>query len=69
MNIWLIVGNVFLTIVILAATAVIIVDYLKHKDDEEISAEDLKELRRNYFRAAIFLCVWLLYVHIERFFK
>jgi len=66
---WLIIGNVFLIIVILAAAVLIIADYRKHKNDESISSEDLKDLRRKYFRLAMFLVVWLLYSHIERFFN
>ncbi len=46
MSTWKIVLNVFLIIVILVASIGIIVDYRKHKDDESISPEDLKKLRR-----------------------
>jgi len=66
---WVIILNIILTLVILAAAVLIIADYRKHKNDESISPEDLKELRRNYFRLAMFLAVWLLYVHVERFFN
>jgi len=69
MSTWLIIGNIFLIVVILAATVTIIVDYRKHKNDESISPEDLKELRRNNFLVGMFLAVWLLYVHVERFFN
>jgi len=66
---WVIIGNIFLILVIIAAAIAIIADYRKHKDDESISPEDLKQLRRNYFRVAMFLAIWLLYTHIERFFN
>jgi len=66
---WKIIVNVFLIIVILAATIGIIADYREHKDDESISPEDLKELRRGHFRTAMFVAIWLLYVHIGRFFN
>lgn len=66
---WKIVLNVLLIIVILAATIGIILDYREHKDDESISPEDLKKLRRSDFRLALFMAVWLLYIHIGRFFN
>ncbi|MBQ4390234.1 MAG: hypothetical protein II824_09780 [Bacteroidales bacterium] len=66
---WKIVLNVLLIIVILAATIGIIIDYREHKDDESISPEDLKKLRRSDFRLALFVAVWLLYIHIGRFFN
>lgn len=66
---WKIVLNVLLIIVILAATIGIILDYREHKDDESISPEDLKKLRRSDFRLALFVAVWLLYIHIGRFFN
>ena len=65
---WEIVLNVLLIIIILAATIGIIIDYREHKDDESISPEDLKELRRSDFRHSMFLIVWLLSIHIGRFF-
>lgn len=61
--------NVFLIIVILGATVAIIADYREHKDDESISPDDLKQLRRSYFRIAMFVAAWLLYVHVGRFFN
>lgn len=66
---WKIVLNVYLIIMILAATIGIIIDYRKHKDDESISPEDLKKLRRGNFRLALFVAIWLLYIHIGRFFN
>ena len=66
---WKIIVNVFLIIVILAAAVGIIVDYHKHKDDENISPEDLKKLRRTDFKLAMFTAAWLLFNHIERFFN
>ena len=66
---WKIVLNVLLIIVILAATIGIILDYREHKDDESISPEDLKKLRRSDFRLVLFAAVWLLYIHIGRFFN
>ena len=68
MSTWKIVLNVILIIVILVASIGIIVDYRKHKDDESISPEDLKKLRRSDFRHSMFLIVWLLSNHIGRFF-
>lgn len=52
---WEIVLNVLLIIMILAATIGIIIDFREHKDDESISTEDLKKLRRGNFRFAPFL--------------
>ena len=69
MSTWKIVLNVLLIIVILAATIGIILDYREHKDDESISPEDLKKLRRSDFRLALFVAAWLLYIHIGRFFN
>ena len=68
MGTWKIVTNVIVTIIILTLTVVVIVDYLKHKDDETISAEDLKQLRKSHFIFAMLVAVWLLYSHICRFF-
>ena len=45
METWKIITNVTLIVIILAFTVVVIVDYIKHKDDESISAEALKQLR------------------------
>ena len=41
METWKIITNVILTVIILALTVVVIVDYIKHKDDENISAGSL----------------------------
>jgi hypothetical protein len=65
---WKIIVNVFLIVVILIVTTAIIADYFKHKDDETISPEDLKALRRSHFKFAMLVAAWLLYVHIGRFF-
>lgn len=45
METWKIIIDVILTVIILILTVVVIVDYIKHKDDESISAEALKQLR------------------------
>ena len=37
METWKIITNVILTLIILALTVVVIVDYIKHKDDDTIS--------------------------------
>jgi len=65
----MIIVNILLILVILASAVAIILDYREHKNDESISPEDLKELRRNHFRLAMFAAVWLLYIHVERFFN
>ena len=44
-----IITNVILTVIIFVLTVVVIVDYIKHKDDETISTEDLKQLRKSHF--------------------
>lgn len=49
METWKIIINVILTVIILILTVVVIVDYIKHKDDESISAEALKQLRIGKF--------------------
>lgn len=66
---WKIIVNIIVTIVILLATIVIIANYLKHKDDESISPENLKSLRRSHFFFAMLVAVWLLIDHISRFFN
>ena len=68
METWKIITNVILTDIILALTVVVIVDYIKHKDDESISAEDLKQLRKSHFFFAMLVAFGLLYSHICRFF-
>ena len=68
METWKIIINITLTIIILALTVVVIVDYIKHKDDETISAEDLKQLRKSHFIFAMLVAIGLLYSHICRFF-
>ena len=65
---WKIIGNVFLIIVIIVAAVAIIVDYREHKNDETISPEELKDLRRSYFRLSMISAAWLLCEHIGRFF-
>ncbi len=69
MTTWRIVFNVFFIVVIIGATIAIIADYRKHKNDESISPEDLKELRRSHFKFAMLVAAWLLYHHIGRFFN
>jgi hypothetical protein len=66
---WKIIVNSFLILVILAASIAVIADYRKHKDDENISPEALKELRRSHFIFAMLTAVWLLFVHVVRFFS
>ena len=66
---WEIIVNVFLIIVILVATIAITLDYREHKNDESISPEDLKALRRSHFKFALLVAAWLLYVHVGRFFN
>ena len=68
METWKIITNVILTVIILALTVVVIVDYIKHKDDESISAEDLKQRRKSHFIFAMLVAIGLLYSHICRFF-
>ena len=68
METWKIIINITLTIIILALTVVVIVDYIKHKDDETISAEDLKQLRKSHFIFAMLVAIGILYSHICRFF-
>ena len=68
METWKIITNVILTVIILALTVVVIIDYIKHKDDESISAEDLKQLRKSHFIFAMLVAIGLLYSHICRFF-
>lgn len=66
---WRIIINVFLIIIILGATIAIIADYREHKNDESISPEDLKKLRRSHFTFAMLVAAWLLSVHVGRFFS
>ena len=66
---WKIIVNVFIIIVILAATIAVILDYREHKNDESISPEELKALRRSHFKFAMLVAAWLLYVHVGRFFN
>ena len=69
MSIWGIILNVFLILVIVVAAIGIILDYREHKDDESISPEELKQLRRSHFKFAMLVTAWLLFVHISRFFN
>ena len=66
---WKIIVNVILIVVILASTIGIIANYRKHKDDESISPEELKQLRRSHFRLAMITALWLLLNHVGRFFN
>lgn len=68
METWKIFTDLVLTVIILVLTVVVIVDYIKHKDDETISAEDLKQLRKSHFIFAMLVAIGLLYSHICRFF-
>ena len=65
---WKIITNVILTVIILVLTIVVIVDYIRHKDDETISAKDLKQLRKSHFLLAMLVAIGLIYSHICRFF-
>ena len=69
METWKIITNIVLTVIIICFTAVIAIDYSKHKDDENISAKDLKDLRRSHFCLAMLVAIGLLYSHICRFFE
>ena len=68
METWKMITNVVITVIIRALTVVVIVDYIKHKDDESISAENLKHLRKSHFIFAMLVAIGLLYSHICRFF-
>ena len=68
METWKIITNVIISVIILALTIVVIVDYIKHKDDETISAEDLKQLRKSHFIFAMLVAIGLLYSRVCRFF-
>ena len=57
METWKIITNLILIVIILALTVVVIVDYIKHKDDESISAEDLKPLRKSHFIFAMMVAI------------
>ena len=43
METWKIITNVILTVIILVLTIVVIVDYIKHKDDDSISARSIRQ--------------------------
>lgn len=66
---WKLILNIILTLVIIGATIAIIADYREHKDDESISPEELKRLRRSHFRLAMLTALWLLLNHVGRFFN
>lgn len=68
METWKIIINAILTVIILALAVIVTVDYIRHKDDESISAEDLKQLRKSHFIFAMLVAIGLLYSHICRFF-
>lgn len=61
--------NIFLTIVILAVGIILIIDYIKNKDNVNLSPEEIKEMRKNYFKASMLIFAFLLLEHIERFFN
>lgn len=65
---WAILFNGFVILFVLVSVIAIIVDYRKHKDDETISPQELKRLRRNHFMCAMLIGIWILLVHIKRFF-
>ena len=60
--------NIFLTIVILAIGIVLIVDYTKNKDNVNLSPDEIKAMRNNYFKTSMLIFAFLLIEHIERFF-
>jgi len=66
---WKKTANLFLIIVILSTSLAIIANYIEHKNDVYISPDDLKQLRRRYFIFSMLTAVWLLYIHISRFFN
>ena len=43
METWKIITNVILTVIILVLTIVVIVDYIKYKDDDSISARSIRQ--------------------------
>lgn len=45
---------------------VAIIDYCKTRDNDEISPEDLKILRKKYFFLLMFLCATIIVDHIDR---
>jgi len=59
--------NIFLTIVILAIGIVLIVDYTKNKDNINLSPDEIKTMRKNYFKTSMLIFAFLLLEHIERF--
>jgi len=61
--------NIFLTIVILATGIVLIVDYIKNKDNVNLSPDEIKEMRKQYFKTSMLIFAFLLLEHIERFFR
>lgn len=61
--------NIFLTIVILAVGIILIIDYIKNKDNVNLSPKEIKEMRKNYFKTSMLIFAFLLFEHIERFFK
>ena len=61
--------NIFLTIVILAIGIVLIVDYTKNKDNVNLSPDEIKEMRKQYFKTSMLIFAFLLLEHIERFFR
>ena len=61
--------NIFLTSVILAIGIVLIVDYTKNKDNVNLSPDEIKAMRKNYFKTSMLIFAFLLLEHIERFFR
>lgn len=61
--------NIFLTIIILAVGIVLIIDYIKNKDNVNLSPDEIKEMRKNYFMTSMLVFAFLLLEHIERFFR
>lgn len=61
--------NIFLTIVILAVGIILIIDYVKNKDNTNLSPDEIKVMRKNYFKTSMLIFAFLLLEHIERFFR
>lgn len=68
MKTFALIWNIFSIILFAALGVIIIIDYRKTKDNAEISPEDLKQLRKNYFFLLMLLCVTLMFEHFNRLF-
>ena len=68
MKTFALIWNIFSIILFAALGVIIIIDYRKTKDNTEISPEDLKQLRKNYFFLLMLLCLTLMFEHFNRLF-